>query len=151
MKVKKEIEKALLQYKNDPSNLIAILHYLQSRKGFLPEDDLRYVSEKLKLPLPQVYHVATFFTAFSLKPLGKREIVVCTGTTCWLNGGKEILRIMKKELGIDENETTSDGKISLRTVNCFGACSVPPAVMVDGRLLTDVKKDFIIKMLKGRK
>ncbi len=145
------LEKALGEYKHDPSNLIAILHYIQEKKRVLSDEDLISLSKKLNVPLPQVYHVASFFSAFSLEPLGTTQITICTGTTCWLSGGSDLLRYIERKLGIKEGERTSDGRFTVKTVNCFGACSVSPAAMVGGKLITNVTKDWLHNLLSKKR
>jgi len=128
----KEIKKILGKYGRDKSLMIPILQDIQEEHTYLPADSLRTVSEELGLPLIRVYGVATFFKAFSLKPRGEHILNVCTGTACHVRGTKPVLDSIKRLLKIKSGETTADGKFTLKTVNCLGACALGPVVVLDG-------------------
>ncbi len=115
-----------------PDALIETLHVVQESFGYLDLDALKYVAQSLRLPLSQVYGVATFYHFFSLKPPGDHTCVVCTGTACYIAGSSGILKQIKDKIGISENETTPDNKISLLTARCMGSCGLAPAVVLDG-------------------
>ena len=124
-------DRVLDRYPDKKGSLLPILQDMNAEYRYLPEDALRYVSEMLAIPLAKVFHVATFFTAFSLKPRGKHTIKVCLGTACHVRGSPKVLDAMSRKLGIAPGETTPDGEVSLETVNCLGACALGPTVMVD--------------------
>jgi len=111
--------------------VIAILQDIQDEFGYLPEDALRRVAERLGIPLIQVYGVATFFKAFRLKPRGRHVVTVCMGTACYVRGAPAVLAELKRLLGIEPGETTEDMQFTLETVNCLGACALGPVVVVD--------------------
>jgi bidirectional [NiFe] hydrogenase diaphorase subunit len=117
-----------------PEALIEALHSAQEAFGFLDSDALRYVGDTLGVPHSRVFGVATFYSFFTLKPQGEHTCVVCTGTACYINGAGEILEQFRGRLGVKPKETTPDGKISLLTARCIGACSLAPAVVVDGEM-----------------
>ena len=119
---------------NRTDALIEALHSAQEAFGYLDDDALRYVSESLHVPPSKVFGVATFYRHVTLKPHGEHTCVVCTGTACYINGAGEILEQFRGRLGVKPKETTPDGKISLLTARCIGACSLAPAVVVDGRM-----------------
>lgn len=114
--------------------LIEVLHQAQETFGYLEADVLIYVARGLKLPLSRVYGVATFYHLFSLKPSGEHTCVVCLGTTCYVKGAKALLAAIDREIGIHPGETTPDGKISLLTARCVGACGIAPVVVLDGKV-----------------
>ncbi len=128
----KEVGKILERYRHDKSLLVSILQDIQTELRYLPEDALEEVSHRLNVPLSQVYSVATFFRAFSLKPVGRHVINVCLGTACHVRGAIRILEKIERELGIPRGETTKDLDFTLETVNCVGACALGPMVVVDG-------------------
>jgi NADH:ubiquinone oxidoreductase subunit E len=130
-KKKADYDRILNRYPDKKGALLPILQDMNAEYHYLPEDALRYVSEQLDIPLSKVFHVATFFTAFSLKPRGKHTIKVCLGTACHVRGSPKVLDAMSKKLGIAPGETTPDGEVTLETVNCLGACALGPTVMVD--------------------
>ncbi len=111
--------------------LIQILQDVNLRYNYLPDYALKYVSERLKVSLSLVYHVATFYTAFSLTPRGKHFIRVCMGTACYARGAPRILEEFERQLEIHPGETTPDLQFTLETVNCLGCCALGPVVTVD--------------------
>ena len=117
---------------NSADALISILQDIQAEYHYLPEETLRHVAKRLNLPLIQVYGVATFFKAFSLKPKGKHQCVVCTGTACHVRGAPAVLDELERQLGVKSGETTEDMQFTLESVNCLGACALGPVVVVDG-------------------
>ena len=111
--------------------LICILQDVQNAFEYLPRQALVHVSEKLDIPLIQVYGVATFFKTFSLIPRGGHTCTVCLGTACHVRGAEKVLDKIKRNLDIDVGETTKDMQFTLKTVNCLGACALGPMVIVD--------------------
>ena len=111
--------------------LIQIMQDINVQYRYLPAFTLQYLSEKLDVSLPHVYHVATFYTAFSLKPRGKHIIKVCMGTACHARGAPRILEEFERQLEIPQGETTKDLLYTLETVNCLGCCALGPVVMID--------------------
>ncbi len=123
--------------------VISILDEIQSKYGYLPEDALRMVADKLKRPLTEIYGVATFYKSFSLIPKGDNHITVCLGTACHVRGGPAIADEFQKQLGIAPGETSEDRRYSLETVNCLGACALGPVVVVNGRYKSKVKENKV--------
>ncbi len=133
--------------------LIATLEEIQARFGYLPEQELRNVARDTGISLVDIYGVATFYRAFSLKPRGKHLISACLGTACHVRGGPAIARKIEQELGIKAGETTPDNEFTLETVNCLGACALGPIVVADGHYFSCVKasevKGILEKTIKG--
>jgi NADH-quinone oxidoreductase subunit E len=127
-----QVDSVLERYQRDPGMLVAILQDVQAEKNYLPREALERVSEGLSVPLSQVYSVATFFKALSLKPRGRHLINVCLGTACHVRGAVKVLEAIERELAIKSGETTKDLAFTLETVNCVGACALGPVVIVDG-------------------
>ena len=130
--IEEKVESILDNYQHDKGMLVSILQDVQAEYNYLPKESLVEVSKGLGAPLSQVYSVATFFKAFSLKPRGRHLINVCLGTACHVRGAVRILERMERELGIDQGETTEDRRYTLETVNCVGACALGPIVIIDG-------------------
>jgi NADH-quinone oxidoreductase subunit E len=126
------LEEVMSSNGHSTDGLISILQDIQSEYHYLPEKALRHVAKELDLPLIQVYGVATFFKAFSLKPQGKHKCSVCLGTACHVRGAPSILDELERELGIKSGETTEDMEFTLESVNCLGACALGPVVVIDG-------------------
>jgi bidirectional [NiFe] hydrogenase diaphorase subunit len=118
------------QFRHDA--LIEVLHKAQELFGYLEDDLLLFISYKLKLPTSRVYGVATFYHFFTLKPKGEHTCVVCMGTACYVKGADKVIESMQQHLKIKAGETTADGKVSLLTARCIGACGIAPAVVYDG-------------------
>jgi bidirectional [NiFe] hydrogenase diaphorase subunit len=128
------VETRMRRLGNRPDALIEALHSAQEAFGFLDDATLRYVGESLAVPPSRVFGVATFYHYFTLKPKGEHTAVVCTGTACYINGAGEILTSIHARLGVKPRETTADGRLSLLTARCLGACSLAPVVIVDGEV-----------------
>lgn len=120
------------QYRQDA--LIEILHKAQESFGYLDTEVLEYIAKKLKLPLSRVYGVATFYHLFSLKPSGDHTCIVCMGTACYVQGNNKILADLEQKLGIKVGATTPDGKVSLVSARCIGACGIAPSIVYDGAI-----------------
>jgi len=127
-----KVDAILAKHNNNVAQLIGILQDVQAEFNFLPRKPLEHVAKKLGIPEAQVWGVATFFRAFSLKPRGKHLIHVCMGTACHVRGSKRILEECERELSIAAGETTKDMNFTLETVNCLGACALGPILVLDG-------------------
>lgn len=124
------LKQVMEEYKNSPGPLIQILHQAQNIFGYLPEKVQRLIAEELAIPLSRIYGVITFYNFFRLDPVGKYTINICLGTACYVKGGLEILKTLKKELRVEEGRTTKDRLFTLDTARCFGSCGLAPAMMV---------------------
>lgn len=133
------VETRMRRLGNRPDALIEALHSAQEAFGYIDDDALRYVGEVLSVPPSKVFGVVTFYHYFTLKPQGEHTCVVCTGTACYINGAAQILASIRETLGVKPRETTADGKVSLLTARCLGACSLAPAAIVDGEVEGRVK------------
>jgi NADH-quinone oxidoreductase subunit E len=127
-----QVDSILTRHRRDPGMLVAILQDVQAEHNYLTREALERVSKGLDVPLSQVYSVATFFKALSLKPRGCHLINVCLGTACHVRGAVKVLEAIERELAIKSGETTKDLAFTLETVNCVGACALGPVVIVDG-------------------
>ncbi len=116
---------------DDKSALIQVLLDIQRKNNWLPKDTLMLVSHKLGVPLTQIYHVATFYKAFSLVPKGRHRVSVCLGTACQVRGAPRLLDKVIETLNIKPGETSKDMRFSLETVNCLGCCALGPVMVVD--------------------
>lgn len=126
------VERIVTKHQCDRSHLLAILTDIQSEYNWLPREALILVSRHLRLPLIDIYGVASFYHAFSLTPRGKHVVTVCQGTACHVRGAPIILDRVQEKLHVTPGCTTKDDQFTLETVNCLGACALAPIVMVDG-------------------
>lgn len=118
--------------RSQPQQLIEVLQDIQEYHGYISEDSMRSVSDELGVPLTEVYSVASFYKAFSLKPRGENVITVCTGTACHVRGAKMVLNQATGQLGVEPGEMTGDGLFTVEHVNCLGACALGPVVTENG-------------------
>lgn len=115
-------------------NPIKALQEAQKKHGYLSKETLRSISNNLKLPLSQVYGIATFYHQFRLEPVGEFIIYICKGTACHIKAKETISQYLRQYLGLKPNETTTDdGLFTLEYARCFGCCSLAPAVMIVDR------------------
>ncbi len=117
--------------------------------GYLTVDLMNAVADFLNMPRIAVYEVATFYTMYHLDPVGRHIIDVCTNISCALNGAEHILEHLKKRLGIELNQTTSDGKFTLKEVECLGACVAPPVCQIGKKYYENLTVEKIDEILKG--
>ena len=128
-----KVDQIIEKYGSEASALIQVLLEVQSENHWLPREILERISERLKIPYTRAVHIATFYKAFSLVPIGKHEVHVCMGTACHVRGAKNVLETIQDLTGINPGETDMDMKFSLKTVNCLGCCALGPVVEIDGK------------------
>ena len=114
-----------------PKYLIEVLQDVQQAEGYIPQEVMCVVSERLRVPLIEVYRVANFYKAFSLQPRGKHVITVCMGTACHVRSAARMFDQVAGQLGIQPGQTTEDQLFTLESVNCLGACALGPIVVLD--------------------
>lgn len=122
-------QKIITQYpeSKQKSALLPILHIAQSEfDGWLSPEAMDYVAELLKIKPIEVFEVASFYSMFNLKPVGKCTLEVCRTSSCWLSGAEDIVKHIEKKLNIKDGETTPDGMFTLKTVECLGSCGTAP-------------------------
>jgi NADH-quinone oxidoreductase subunit E len=147
-------EKIIAKYPagRQASAVIPLLDMAQRQSGnWLPQAAMDYVAVMLEMPPIHVYEVASFYTMFNLKPVGESFVQVCTTTPCWLRGSDEIVHICKRKLGIGMNETTPDGKFTLREVECMGACVNAPMVQINDDYFEDLTPEAMELILEQMK
>lgn len=143
-----DLEEFMKYQNNNEVHLISILHKAQEIFGYLPMEVQKFVSEKLNIPYSKVYGVVTFYSFFSTSEKGKYVINVCTGTACFVRGAGEVLAEFEKKLGIHQGETTADGKYTIDTLRCVGACGLAPVVSVNGKVYGHFKKKDVDKLIQ---
>ncbi len=131
-----------------PDSLIEVLHRAQEMFGYLRNDVLEHVADRLKIPLARVFGVATFYHLFHLKPKGKYEIHVCTGTACYVRGADRLINALVKELGVKLDETTTDGLFTLCNARCIGSCGLAPAMMIGEDVYGRVEPKNVRRVLR---
>lgn len=139
------------KYKDKKGCLIEALQDVQEKHNYLPRPELEKVSEILSVPINQIYSIATFYRAFSLKPRGKHQIHVCMGTACHVKGAPRIIEQLERELNVKCGETTEDMNFTLEDVRCIGCCSIAPAVRVGEDTYGRIKSVRVKNILKKYK
>ena len=145
----KILETQMKRYQFKQDALIEVLHKAQELFGFLDDGLLTFIAHGLKLPPSRVYGVATFYHFFTLKPKGEHTCVVCMGTACYVKGADQVLAALEAEARIKAGETTADGKLSLVTARCIGACGIAPAVVYDGVVTARQTPQDTLNKVKG--
>ena len=143
-----KVKAIIHKYGGSRDSLISMLQDIQAEYHYLPEDTLRLVAQQLDLKLIQVYGVATFFKAFSLKPRGEHIVTVCLGTACHVRRAPAVLDEIERQLGTEPGETTEDMQFTLETVNCLGACALGPIVVIDEEYHGQMNSAKISNVLK---
>jgi NADH-quinone oxidoreductase subunit E len=143
------LDTILQDRENDSSQLIEVLLDIQEKFRYLPEDMLREVSVRMKVPLIEVYRVANFYKAFSLNPQGRHLLTVCNGTACHVKGSPKLVDEAQTLLGLNPGETSADGEFTLETVNCVGACALSPVAILDGQYYEHVTPSRLRAILES--
>jgi len=147
----KRIDREIAKYPVDQkqSAVMAALAIVQEEIGWLPPDAIEAVANYLDMPPIAAFEVATFYNMYDLQPVGKYKLTVCTNLPCMLSGGAGTAEYLKEKLGIDFNETTTDGKFTLKEGECMGACGDAPVMIINNRrMCCNMLPEAIDKMLK---
>ncbi len=144
----KELEQVCTEHGNRPGELINVLHKAQSIFGYLPREVQEIVACKLGIPVSKVYGVVTFYSFFTMTPKGEHPISVCMGTACYVRGAEKVLDEFKRTLGLNVGETSADGKFSLSSLRCVGACGLAPVVLIGEKVYGRVVPGDVEKILK---
>ncbi len=146
----KQIDKEVEKYppNQKQSAVMAALRIAQSEKGWLAKETIGFVADYLGMPAIAAYEVASFYNMYDLEPVGKHKIAICTNLPCALSGGVDAAEYVKQKLGIDFNETTPDGKFTLKEGECMGACGDAPVLIVNNHQMCSwMTTDKIDQML----
>lgn len=143
-----EFAAILTRYPEKRSALLPFLHLVQREQGYLSPDAMEEVARRLHLHPVDVLEVATFYTWFNLKPVGKHRLQVCHNLPCALMGAERILGTLKEELKIGENETTPDGLFTVQRVECLASCGTAPVVQVNDDYHENVTPEKVRTLLK---
>jgi len=142
------IDRIIDRHHGEASSLIQVLLEIQNEHHWLPREALERVAERLQVPLSKIWHIATFYKAFSLVPKGRHEVHVCVGTACHVRGATRVLDTLKDVTGIAPGETDQEMKFSLETVNCLGCCALGPVMVVDGKTHGKLSRSAATKVMK---
>ncbi|NLK63111.1 MAG: NAD(P)H-dependent oxidoreductase subunit E [Fusobacteria bacterium] len=143
-----KLEKHIEGISEKKGALISVLHKAQEIFGYLPKEVQEFVAEKLDVSLAQVYGVVSFYSFFTMTPKGEHPIAVCMGTACYVRGAEKVLKEFERQLNIKTGETTADGKFSIDSLRCVGACGLAPVVLVGEKVYGRVSTTDVTKILK---
>ena len=129
------------------SYLIAALHKTQELYGYLPQDVMDRIADKMQIPTAHIWGVATFYHYFNLTPVGKHIVSVCMGTACYVKGADKILDTLKKQLGVQVGQTTEDQLFTLQEARCLGACGIAPVIMIDDKIYGELDSKKTIDLI----
>lgn len=145
----KELESFIEENRDKPGILMPVMQEVQNIFGYLPKEILELVSERLNVPLAEIYGVATFYSQFTFIPMGENKISICLGTACYVKGAQGILEEIEKNLGLENGlKTTQDLKFSIVEARCLGDCSLAPVFTINEDVYPNVTKKDIKKILK---
>ena len=143
-----KIKEICVSFNKDPQELINILHSTQEHFGYLPAEVQEVIAAETGIPVAKIYGVVTFYSFFTMTPKGKHPISICMGTACYVRGAEKVLDEFKKELGLQVGQTTKDGKFSLSSLRCVGACGLAPVVLIGDKTYGRVAPDDVRNILK---
>jgi NADH-quinone oxidoreductase subunit E/NADP-reducing hydrogenase subunit HndA len=145
----KELMEVIAAHRDQKGGLMPILQQAQGIYGYLPIEVQTMIADGLGISLSEVYGVATFYSQFSLTPKGEHRISVCLGTACYVKGSDKILEAVESKLGIKSGECTPDGKFSIDSCRCVGACGLAPVMLVDEDVYGKLTPDQVDGILKS--
>jgi NADH:ubiquinone oxidoreductase subunit E len=144
-----QLDTILQAYQAKPGILIPLLQEVQNLLGYLSKDAMRYIAEKMHIPVADIYGVATFYSMFKLKPQGRHIVRVCKGTACHVSDADGIKDALRTALRLQKDEdTTMDMKFTLVEVACLGCCSLAPVIMIDDTTFGKLTPEAIPKILE---
>ena len=142
-----ELDKFIASVNYDSRELIAILHKAQEIFGYLPMVVQSHIASKINVNVSKVYGVVTFYSFFTMEPKGEYIINICLGTACFVRGAQPILEKFEELLEIKNGQTTKDGKFTITSLRCVGACALAPVVQINGKTYGNVKLEDVPKIL----
>ena len=149
-----KIDREIAKYPPDQkqSAVMSALIIAQDEKGWLSSETIDYVAKYLGMPSVQVYEVATFYSMYNLKPTGRYKLTLCTCLPCGLQGALAAADHLREKLGVDFNETTADGRFTLKEGECMGACAMAPVLLVNNKKMLDtMTNDKLDQLIEGLK
>ena len=148
--MEKECQTILERYNTEGGSVVSLLQDIQETFGYIREDVIEWFSDELNVPASNFFGVATFYAQFYLKPRGKNIVTACCGTACHVKGSAPIIEKLRNDLKIPEGEVTSkNGKYTLESVACVGACSIAPVFIANKKVFGKITTEMVDDMIKG--
>jgi len=139
----KVIKDICASFGNKSGEVINVLHQVQGKFGYLSAEVQEEVAHELNMPVAKVYGIVSFYSFFTMQPKGKHPIDVCLGTACYVRGAEKVLDAFKRHLNVKIGECTPDGKFSLNTLRCVGACGLAPVAMIGDKVYGRLTPDMV--------
>lgn len=150
--MEKILEKVYEDFVKDEGNIISLLQELQDHFGYIPKDAVNWLARKLDIPESRFFGIATFYAQFHLSPRGKNIITACCGTACHVKGSERLINGLMKELNLEhDRNTTEDREFTLEKVNCVGACSIAPVVIINKKVHGKMLSENLMKEIRKLK
>ena len=145
----KKVDAIIEKWNTDPDFVIEMMQDVQDEFRYIPKEALERIADRTEKPRGKLFHIATFYNAFSLEQRGETEIQVCMGTACYVKGAPEILAALERELGIRSGETTPDGEFSLLEVRCLGCCGIAPVITIGNEVIAEVRPSQVSNLISS--
>ena len=145
----KKLDKIITRYPVKRSAILPALYIAQEEHGYVTDDDVKYIADRLDMRVNEVEEVVTFYTMYSRKPIGKYKLQVCRTLSCWLLGAEQIAEHIEHKLGCGVGETTTDGKFTLMEVECLGYCDLAPCLQVNFDYHEKVTPESVDQIIAG--
>lgn len=143
------VDAIIEKWNTDPDFVIEMMQDVQDEFRYIPKEALEHIADRTEKPRGKLFHIATFYKAFSLEPRGEKEIQVCMGTACYVKGAPDVLAALERELGISSGETTYDGKFTLTEVRCLGCCGIAPVITIGNEVIAEVKPSQVSNLISS--
>lgn len=150
--MKEALDRIIKKYTEREGNIIFLLQETEDAFGYIPRDAVEYFSEELNIAPSRFYGVSTFYAQFHLAPRGRNIITACCGTACHVKGSERLINGIRRELNLQEGqETTTDREFTIEKVNCVGACSIAPVVIINKKVHGKSTSDILLKEVRAMK
>jgi len=149
--VRKIVRKLVEEKGNEKAELIPILHEINTEFGYISDDAIKELSERMQLPSSHIYSVATFYRMLSTQPRGRHVIQFCESAPCHVAGGRLVWQKLQQELGLGKGETSLDEKWTLLTTSCLGVCGIGPVMIIDNNIYGNVTPEQVPVILSNYK
>jgi len=147
----KQFDEIVSRYPEQKSAVLPVLYMAQKEFGHLSQEAIEYVAKLMDIPAVRLYGIVTFYTMFNMKPVGRHHLQVCRTLPCALLGSERITNYLKKKLGINLGETTSDGKFTLSEVECLASCDTAPVMQINDDYCENLSEEKIDKVIENLK
>ncbi len=143
-----QMDEVFQKYSRQKGALIPVLQKAQGVYGYLPQEALQLIADKMGLSIGKVYGVATFYAQFYLEERGRHILKLCDGTACHVKGTPILMTALEENLGINPGETTDDGELTVEIVYCMGSCALAPVAVLDDQVMGRMRQEMLLRTIK---